>query len=400
MSKISDLIARLCPNGVEFKPLREVAEISRGGNFQKKDYVDRGFPCIHYGQIYTLYGLFVRETANFISNDKAASQRKAVTGDIIMAVTSENIEDVCKCVAWLGDGEIAVSGHTAIIHHSIDAKYLVYYFHSSMFYAQKLKLVHGTKVMEVSPNSLGEIEIPVPPLEVQREIVRILDTFTELTAELTLRKKQYEYYRDLLLTFDIGGGHVEHRKLGECVEKVKKISWQEAVQEFFYVDLSSVDIDSHKILDVIRIDKNNAPNRAQQILKANDVLFGSTRPMLKRYCSVPEEYDGQICSTGFCVLRANTELVLPRWLYHNAASANFFAYIERTQHGASYPMISDKDVLEFKISVPPLSDQERIVEILDKFDKYCNDLRDGLPAEIDKRRRQYEHYRDELLTFK
>ena len=205
MSKLDALIAELCPNGVEIKKLRDVATVSRGGSFQKKDYVEAGFPCIHYGQIYTLYGLFVDQTANYISEEQAEKQKKAVTGDIIMAVTSENIEDVCKCIAWLGDTEVAVSGHAAIIHHTLNPKYLVYFLHSSRFTEQKTKLEHGTKVIEVRPDDLLDINIPVPPIEVQREIVRILDNFTELaaelTAELTARKKQYEYYRDKLLSF-------------------------------------------------------------------------------------------------------------------------------------------------------------------------------------------------------
>ena len=124
-----------------------------------------------------------------------------------MAVTSENIEDVCKCLAWLGDEPVAVSGHSAIIHHDQNAKYLVYYFHSQMFFAQKRKLAHGTKVIEVTPDALVDITLPLPPIEIQSEIVRILDNFTnltaELTAELTARQKQYEFYRDKLLTFDV-----------------------------------------------------------------------------------------------------------------------------------------------------------------------------------------------------
>ena len=103
MSEIDKMIKEFCPNGIENKPLHEIATVSRGGNFQKKDYVETGFPCIHYGQIYTTYGLFVNETVSFISEENAVKQKKAVTGDIIMAVTSENIEDVCKCVPWLYD---------------------------------------------------------------------------------------------------------------------------------------------------------------------------------------------------------------------------------------------------------------------------------------------------------
>ena len=133
----------------------------------------------------------------------------ASTNDIIMAVTSENIEDVCKCVVWLGNEDIAVSGHTAIIHHDQNAKYLSYYFHTSMFFEQKKKYAHGTKVIEVTPNKLEDTIIPIPTLEDQAMIVNILDKFHSLAtdisaglpAEIEARKKQYEYYRDKLLSF-------------------------------------------------------------------------------------------------------------------------------------------------------------------------------------------------------
>ena len=205
MSRLEELIQELCPDGVEYKKLGEIATISRGGSLQKKDFRAEGIPCIHYGQIYTRYGLFADKTFSFISEDCAKKQKMAYINDIVMAVTSENIEDVCKCVAWLGKDAIAVSGHTAIIHHNQNAKYLTYFFHTAMFTAQKRKLVHGTKVMEVTPDTLNTVTLPVPPLSVQSEIVRILDNFTELmselTAELEARQKQYEFYRDNLLAF-------------------------------------------------------------------------------------------------------------------------------------------------------------------------------------------------------
>jgi len=210
MSKLQELIQQYCPDGVEYKELGQISDITRGGNFQKKDFTEYGFPCIHYGQIYTQYNLFTDKTLTYISDEVAKKQKIAKTNDIIMAVTSENVEDVCKCVVWLGKNPIAVSGHSAIIKHNQNPKYLAYYFHSSMFFAQKRKIAQGTKVIEVSPDKLKKVEIPVPPLEVQAEIVRILDTFTEATKELqtkleeelTARQKQYEYYRDLLLNFD------------------------------------------------------------------------------------------------------------------------------------------------------------------------------------------------------
>ena len=188
--------------------LGEVATISRGGNFQKKDFAESGVPCIHYGQIYTRYGLYADKTISSISNEAAQKQKFAQPNDIVMAVTSENVEDVCKCVAWVGNEPIAVSGHSAIIHHNQNAKFLTYYFHTSMFFEQKRKLAHGTKVIEVTPDKLSDIKIPLPSLAEQERIVAVLDKFDALVndlseglpAEIEARKRQYEYYRDKLLT--------------------------------------------------------------------------------------------------------------------------------------------------------------------------------------------------------
>ena len=250
MSKLSDLIQELCPNGVEYKKLGEVATISRGGNFQKKDFVEQGVPCIHYGQIYTRYGLFADSTFTFISEEKAQKQKMATKNDVIMAVTSENIDDVCKCLAWLGDEDVAVSGHSAIIHHTLDAKYLVYFLHSERFSSQKRKLAHGTKVIEVTPDKLNNIMLPVPPLEIQHEIVRILDNFTmfteelqeKITAELTARKKQYEFYRDKLLSFDVhrdGLHNVVWRTFGEVATIVRGAS-PRPIQSFITDDINGI----------------------------------------------------------------------------------------------------------------------------------------------------------------
>ena len=189
--------------------LGEIAAITRGGNFQKKDFTENGKPCIHYGQIYTRYGISATETLTFVNKEVFDRSKKAVCGDIVMAVTSENVEDVCKCVTWLGEDEIAVSGHTAIIHSTQNAKYLAYYFHTNMFAKQKQRLAHGTKVIEVTPDQLSDIVIPLPDCEEQKRIVGILDRFDSLCndisqgipAEIEARRKQYEYYRDKLLTF-------------------------------------------------------------------------------------------------------------------------------------------------------------------------------------------------------
>ena len=166
--------------------LSEIATISRGGNFQKKDFTATGHPCIHYGQMYTHFGVSATKSLTRVSDDIFAKSKIAEPGDIVMAVTSENVEDVCKCVAWLGSEAVAVSGHTAIIHHDQNPKYLSYYFHSSMFAAQKQKLAHGTKVIEVTPSKLGDIIIPLPSMEKQNQIVAIKFLFLLLMSKTAL----------------------------------------------------------------------------------------------------------------------------------------------------------------------------------------------------------------------
>ena len=189
--------------------LSEIATIVRGGNFQKKDFVEEGKPCIHYGQMYTHFGIYTDTALTCVSSEVFDKSKIAHKNDIIMAVTSENVEDVCNCVAWLGNEDVAVSGHTAIIQHNQNAKYLSYFFHTVMFFVQKRRIAHGTKVIEVTPNRLNDIIIPLPSLEEQDRIVSILDRFdalcnditARLPAEIEARQKQYEYYRDELLTF-------------------------------------------------------------------------------------------------------------------------------------------------------------------------------------------------------
>ena len=193
---------------------------------------------------------------------------------------------------------------------------------------------------------------------------------------------------------------VEFLTLQECTQKIQNIKWKEYFgSDKKYIDLSSVEIKSHCIRETQNINSDTAPSRAQQIVQTNDILLGTTRPMLKRYCMVGEEYDGEICSTGFCVLRANTDLVLPRWIYHNITTSPFFVYVEQNQKGASYPAISDMSVKAFCIPVPPLEVQREIVRVLDSFMLLTDELVAKLSTEIDARKKQYRFYRDKLLMF-
>jgi type I restriction enzyme S subunit len=205
MGKINDMIQRLCPDGVEYKRLGDVGIFYRGNGLQKKDFTSSGVGCIHYGQIYTHYKLFTDSTISFVTPELAKRLTKVHPGDLIITNTSENVEDVCMAVAWLGNEDIVTGGHASVFHHHENPKFLSYYFKTQDFFNQKIKYARGTKVIDVKVDDLAKIEIPIPPLEIQNVIVNVLDKFTALTAELEAeleaRQKQYEYYRDNLLTF-------------------------------------------------------------------------------------------------------------------------------------------------------------------------------------------------------
>lgn len=184
----------------------EFCEMIKGNGVQKADFVDEGVGCIHYGQIYTHYGSYTYETNKFVSKEVFEKARKASKGDIIMTDTSENVEDICKSVAWLGDNDIAVSNHALIIKHKQNPKFLSYSTQTNSFFIQKRKVVIGVKVSGIKPDDLAEIKIYLPAIEEQNRIVSILDTFEtsiqNLEAQLAQREKQYEYYRNKLLTFE------------------------------------------------------------------------------------------------------------------------------------------------------------------------------------------------------
>ena len=200
----------LQPRGkVEWKMLGEIGTFIRGNGLQKKDFMENGVPCIHYGQIYTHYGTFATKTKSFVSKETANKCKKAHKGDLIIASTSENVEDVGKTVAWLGDDDVAISNHTFIYSHNQNPKYLAYLFQTQAFLKYKKTKVVGVKFIDIPQKALESFCIPIPPLEEQERIVSILDKFDTLTTSLTeglpkeieLRQKQYEYYRNMLLSF-------------------------------------------------------------------------------------------------------------------------------------------------------------------------------------------------------
>lgn len=195
---------------VVFRALGEMGELIRGNGLQKKDFTETGVPAIHYGQIYTYYGTFADKTKSFVSAELAKKLKKAQKGDVLIAGTSENVEDVMKPLGWLGD-DIVFSGDMFAFrpNKNLDTKYLTYLLQTEHFAKYKEKYAQGTKVIRLNSANLLKYEIPVPELFEQQKIVNILDKFDCLTnsiseglpKEIALRRKQYEYYREQLLDF-------------------------------------------------------------------------------------------------------------------------------------------------------------------------------------------------------
>ncbi|MDP5885926.1 restriction endonuclease subunit S [Streptococcus mutans] len=405
MTKIDDMIKDLCPDGVEWKKLWEVTIWDKKFNSVPK----------FKQQLVDKYEYLLA---------KDLSQMVVSGGDIKILTTSpsnlwtteyvaggEFFDKEIVAIPWGGNPIVQyykgkfITGDNRIARVKNDdellTKYLYYYLQNN------LKLIssfyRGSGIQHPDMSKVLDTKIPIPPLEIQEEVVKILDKFTdyvtELTSELTLRQKQYSFYRDKLLSFEDEIYQVEWKTLEEISVPIKNISWKEnSERTYSYIDLSSVDRESKKITDITTITADKAPSRAQRIVKTDDIIFGTTRPTLRRFAKVPENFNNQICSTGFYVFRASNE-VLPSYIYHIFASNDFNSYVEKNQSGASYPAIADSLVKKYKLPVPSLKIQSRIVQVLDNFDTVCNDLNIGLPKEIELRQKQYEYFRDKLLTF-
>ena len=169
--------------GWEYKKLGDIGTFIRGGNFSKKDFVEDGFPCIHYGQIHMKFGVETLRSISSVPAEMVKNDRCAKKGDLVIAITSEDDAGSCKCTAWMGDYDVYVGGHTAIYRHTMQPKYVSYYFMSPYFQKDKLEYTHGFKVVEISPKDIAKISIPVPPLSEQKTIVDYLDSaFAKIDA--------------------------------------------------------------------------------------------------------------------------------------------------------------------------------------------------------------------------
>lgn len=189
----------------ETKTLGEIGTFVRGNGLQKTDFTEEGVGCIHYGQIYTYYGMFTDKTKSFVLPELASKLKKVEPGDIVLACTSENIEDVCKCVVWEGNDTIVTGGHSSIFKHNENPRFIAYFLKSKAFEVQKIKYAYGAKVIDIKNDDLEKVIIKLPSLDKQKQIVCALNNFessiAELTSALETSKARYAHYRDQLLNF-------------------------------------------------------------------------------------------------------------------------------------------------------------------------------------------------------
>ena len=383
MESIEQMIKRLCPKGVEWKKICEIGTIYRGFAYSKKDFTETGTPCIHYGQIYTRYGTFANKTFTCVSKDLAKGKRLAKKGDLVMAVTSENLEDVGKCLAWLGEDDILVSNHACFIRHSLNPKYLAYFLQTSYFFKYKKKISKGVKVIDLDLNMFGDMLIPVPPLEIQSRIVEVLDKMTTLTAELEAeleaRKQQYEYYRDKLLIFnEIGGGNrqIAWKKISEICVKVYSGRNKSKTEQGLYPVYGSTGI--------IGMCESPVYNKRQILVARVGANAGFVHLA-----------DGSYDVSDNTIIIDLSKEVNQKFVFYMLRNAN----LNKFAKGGGQPLLTATQIKDFVIPVPSMPEQQRIVSILDRFEALTTDLQSGLPAEIEARRQQYEYYRNKLLTF-
>jgi type I restriction enzyme S subunit len=405
MSRIDDLIRQHCPNGIEFRAIGEISELERGNGMPKTDFAAAGVGCIHYGQIYTYYGTWTTETISFISSEKAAKLAKVDPGDLIVTNTSENVEDVCKSVAWLGEEQIVTGGHATVLKHDQDPKYLAYYLQTAQFHADKKRHATGTKVIDVSAKRLAKIRVPVPPLEVQAEIVQVLDLFqsleAELEAELEARRRQYAHYRDSLLAFAEREREIRWMTLADLGEIyrgrrfVKADYVPEGLPAIHYGDLyteygtSTVDAVTHVRAEL-------EPNL--RFAQPGDVVIAEVGETVEDVGKATAWLGSEpVAIHDGCYGFRHT--LNPVYVSYCLQTASFHAEKSRHVARAKVKRLSLSGIKQLRIPVPSIDEQNRIVAILDTFDTLVNDLSVGLPAELIARRRQYEYYRDRLLSF-
>lgn len=418
LTKITEKINSEKEYPIRLTTLGDIGKFTRGNGLQKKDFREKGKPVIHYGEIYTKYGFSAEKTYSFTEEEIYSKLRKAKPNDILMATTSENIEDVGKSVVWLGNEEIGFSGDMYSFSTEENSKYIAYYFQTANFQRQKERKVTGTKLIRIHADDIEKFEIPLPPLEIQNKVVLILDKFQKLLnetngllpEEIEQRRKQYEFYREKFLTFEI-----------ECDKASKQASNNSIISKEFFKFLHQgaesvgVDIEDkvewEKLEEVCKI-KNGRDWK--KLNEGNIPVYGSGGEMgvyVDKYSynkpTVLIPRKGSIENVFYLdkpfwnvdtifYTEINNNKIIPKYFYYFIQNFN----IKSLSTDSTRPSITQSVLNKLMIPIPSLEVQKYIVEILDKFHNLINDISQGLPKEIELREKQYIYYREKLLSFK
>lgn len=378
MSKLEELIQELCPDGVETFPLEECCNILD----KKRKPVTKN--SREKGE-YPYYG--ANGVQDYVS-DYIFNGKFVLVGEDGSVITKSGT----PVVTW-AEGKIWVNNHAHVIEEKSGTmlRYLYFYIQT----IDVTSLIHGN-IPKLTGRDFRSLKIALPPLEIQREIVSILDNFTELTA----RKTQYTYYRDKLLANSYKG---EIKQLEECCDSIADGDHQappKADSGVPFITISDID-ERHEInLNVTKYVPDEYYNRLadKRRPQKGDVLYTVVGSYgIPVYISENKRF---VFQRHIAILRPNNAVIDSRYLYHAMNGTAFHRQADLAAKGAAQKTIGLASLAKMTVPVPPLDVQNRIVNVLDNFEKICSDLNIGLPAEIEARQKQYEYYRDKLLTFK
>ena len=407
MSKLDELIKELCPNGVEYKTLGELGEFYGGlTGKSKSDFVDGNAKFITYMNVYKnlKLNLDVSEKVKIAPNE---NQRTIEYGDVLFTGSSET-PDECGISSVLADktDEPLYLNSFCICYRFNDKElfnpeFSKYLFRSDNLRKQIVKTASGVTRFNVSKEKMKKVVIPIVPLSIQDEIVNILDKFTSLTAELTARRKQYEYYRDSLLTppFEKKLPHgFDFATQNPKTQEMENRRFSESAWQYKKLGEIATSVSSGKNKTKSEIGKYIVYGSTGAIAKCDEYVYDKEQILIARVGAnagfvykVRGKYD---VSDNTIIVNLKDGYNL-QYIYYSLKNMNLHKYAK----GGGQPLVTAGELKEVTIPLPPLDVQERIVNVLDNFDSICTDLKIGLPAEIEVRKKQYEYYRDMLLTF-
>ena len=313
-------------------------------------------------------GKIIFDTKEYISDKAAEKIKKVKAGSLLMS-----FKLTIGKMAFAGDDLFTNEAIIAIPQNEDYDLHFLYYYLLQYDWRTLTEGNEKVKGATLNKQSIGKILLPIIPIDEQRRIVSYLDSSFKLIDEIknkalkSLTEAKALFQSALAEAMEPKEGW-EEKTLGEVSENIKNINWKNESSAYKYIDLSSVDRDKSIILNTVIVNKTNAPSRAKQLVNNNDIIFATTRPLLRRVTLIEKEYDKSICSTGFCVIRPNNNIIVPKYVFYVFKDEPFYQYIEPLQNGASYPAVTDKAVKSYTFSFPKnIEVQMQIVSHLDSL---------------------------------